>query len=152
MIVDPPVAYEDQTLPVLDVTFHVVTGARVKIGEIRLDGLTRIHEKLVRRRLTIHSGDLYNPNAIEAARRDLQSLGAFAAISVKLGTAVDAGGGVPVTFILRERQRHLVTFNAGYSSDLGGSGGVSWTDRNVIGNADQLKLSASVINLSSSVT
>jgi translocation and assembly module TamA len=98
--VDPPVAFEDQTLPVLDVSFHVEAGPRVKIGEIRLVGLKRVHEKLVRRRLTLRSGQLYNPAAIEAARRDLSTLGPFAAISVELGTA-DASGGVPITFVLR---------------------------------------------------
>src|SRR5579859_307020 len=135
--VDPPVAYEDQTQPVLDVSFHVDPGARVNIGEIRLVGLKRVHEKLVRRRLTLHSGQLYNPAAIEAARRDLTTLGPFAAISVELGTAADATGGVPVTFVVRERPRHAVTVNTAYSTDLGGSGGVTWTDRNVFGNAEQ---------------
>src|SRR5450631_3109347 len=69
--VDPPVAYEDQTLPLLDVSFHVDPGARVRIGEIRLEGLGRVHEKLVRRQLTIHPGQQYSSTAIEAARRDL---------------------------------------------------------------------------------
>lgn len=148
--VDPPVAYEDQTLPVLDVSFHVDAGARVKIGEIRLVGLKRVHEKLVRRRLTLHSGQLYNPTAIEAARRDLSTLGPFAAISVELGTAADAGGGVPITFVLRERARHAVDVKTAYSTDLGGSGGITWTDRNVFGNAEQLKIAATVLNLGGS--
>src|ERR1700722_16993137 len=103
--VDPPVAYEDQTLPVLDVSFHVEAGARVKIGEIRLVGLKRVHEKLVRRRLTLHSGQLFNPSAIEATRRDLLALGPFDAINVQVGTAVDSTGGVPITFALHERKR-----------------------------------------------
>ncbi len=149
--VDPPVAYEDQTLPVLDVTFHVEAGARVKIGEIRFDGLKRVHEKRVRRRLTLRSGQLYNPSAIEAARRDLSTLGPFSAISVQLGTA-DADGDVPVTFFVRERPRHAVTVNTAYSTDLGGSGGITWTDRNVFGNAEQLKITASLINLGGTST
>jgi len=149
--VDPPAAQEDQTLPVLDVTFHVDPGARVNIGEIRLVGLKRVHEKLVRHRLTLRSGQRYNPAAIEAARRDLLTLGPFAAISVELGTAADAGG-VPVTFVLRERARHAVTVNTAYSTDLGGSGGITWTDRNVFGNAEQLKIAASIINLGGSST
>src|SRR6202795_122443 len=150
--VDPPVAFEDQILPVLDVSFHVEAGARVKIGEIRLVGLKRVHEKLVRRRLTLHTGQLYSPTAIEAARRDLSTLGPFAAISVELGTAADADGGVPITFVLRERPRHAVTVNTAYSTDLGGSGGITWTDRNVFGNAEQLKIAASIINLGGSST
>jgi translocation and assembly module TamA len=54
---------------------------------------------------------------------------------------------VPVTFKVRERLRHAIAVSAAYSSDLGGSGGVTWTDRNVFGNAEQLTLAAKVINL-----
>jgi translocation and assembly module TamA len=144
--VDPPVAYEDQTAPVLDVSFRVDAGARVKIGEIHLEGLKRVHEKAVRRRLTLHAGQQYSSSAVEAARRDLLGL-PFAAISIQVGTAVDSTGGVPITFVFRERLRHAVTLNAAYSSDLGGSGGVTWSDRNVFGNAEQLNIAASVLNL-----
>jgi translocation and assembly module TamA len=42
--------------------------------------------------------------------------------------------------------------NAAYSSDLGGSGGVTWADRNLFGNAEQLTLNASVIDLGGSST
>jgi translocation and assembly module TamA len=59
---------------------------------------------------------------------------------------------VPITFVLSERKRHSVTLNAAYSSDLGGSGGVTWGDRNVFGNAEQLNVSASIINLGGSDT
>ena len=48
--------------------------------------------------------------------------------------------------------RHLVTINAAYSSDLGGSGGITWSDRNVFGNAEQLNLSASLTNVGGSAT
>jgi translocation and assembly module TamA len=150
--VDPPVAYEDQSLPVLDVSFRVDAGARATIGEIRFEGLQRVHEKLVRRRLTLRPGRQYSPTAIEAARRDLLSLGPFAAISVEVGKAVDSTGGVPVTFTLRERKRHAVALNAAYSTDLGGSGGVTWSDRNVFGNAEQLTVAASALNLGGSAT
>src|SRR5579859_2247714 len=53
---------------------------------------------------------------------------------------------------MRERLRHGVSLSAAYSSDLGGSGGVTWTDRNVFGNAEQLTLKASVINFGGSDT
>ena len=148
--VDPPVAYEDQTAPLLDVTFHVDAGPRVNIGEIHFDGLKRLHETLVRRRLLLHTGQQFSSSAIEAARKDLLGIAPLAAVSVRIGTAVDATGGVPVTFDFRERRRHTVTFNAAFSSDLGGSGGVTWTDRNLLGNAEQLSIAASVINLGGS--
>jgi translocation and assembly module TamA len=147
--VDAPVAYEDRTEPVLDVSFNAVAGPRVKIGEIHIVGLKRAHEKLVRDRLLVHTGEQFSSTMIERARRDLLSptLGVFAAVTVKVGTDIDANGGVPITFEIRERLRHGVSLNAAFSSDLGGSGGVTWTDRDVFGGAQQLVLSASVINL-----
>ncbi len=148
--VDPPVAYEDQSQPLLDVTFHVDAGPRVNIGEIHFEGLKRIHEKLVRRRLTLKSGQLYSSSAIEAARKDLLGIAPLGSVTVRLGTAVDSTGGVPVTFDFKERPRHAVALNSAYSTDLGGSGGITWTDRNVFGNAEQLAIAASVINLGGS--
>ena len=150
--VDPPVAYQDQALPVLDVSFRVDAGAQVNIGEISFEGLERMHQSRVRRRLTVHTGQRYSPAAIEAARRDLLALGPFGSVTVRIGQAADSTGGVPVTFLVHERKRHAVTFNAAFSSDLGGSGGATWSDRNVFGNAEQLNITANVINLGGSDT
>jgi translocation and assembly module TamA len=150
--VDAPVAYEAADAPVLDLSFHVVAGAKVNIGDIHVEGLQRVHESLVRRRLLLHTGDLYKPSAIEAARHDLLALNVFGQVSVQTGAKADESGGVPVTFKIRERLRHAISLSAAFSSDLGGSGGATWTDRNVFGNAEQLSFAASVINLGGSDT
>jgi len=145
--VDPPVAYEDPDQRVLNVSFHVASGPRVQIGEIRFEGLQRVHETLVRRRLLLHTGESYSADAVEQARKDLLILGVFSAVSVRLGDAPDTLGRVPVTFQMSERPRHAVSLAAEYSSDLGANAGVTWTDRNVRGNADQVDLAAKIINL-----
>jgi translocation and assembly module TamA len=150
--VDPPVADEAADAPVLDLRFHVEEGPKVNIGVVHIEGLQRVHESLLRARLTLHTGDPYSPSAIERARHDLLGLGVFNQVSLDIGTAVDDSGGVPITFKIRERLRHGVSLSAAYSSDLGGSGGVTWTDRNVFGNAEQLTLAARVINLGGSST
>jgi len=142
-----PVAYEDPSAPLLDLDFHVVAGPRVQVGAIRIVGLQRVHESLLRAKLRLHTGDAYSPQAIDRARRDLLSLGVFTAVSVRLGAAADSRGGVPVTFDVHERLRHAASVDAAYSSDLGGSGGITWTDRDVFGNAEQLDLAASVTNI-----
>ncbi|HEY6823997.1 MAG TPA: BamA/TamA family outer membrane protein [Steroidobacteraceae bacterium] len=145
--VDPPVAREDPQQHVLNLTFHVVTGPHVQIGEIRFEGLKRVNERLVRRRLLLHTGEPYSALAVEHARKDLLVLGVFASVSVHLADSADNEGRVPITFQLEERRRHAVSLSGGYSSDLGGSAGVTWTDRNVRGNAEQLTLAATVTNL-----
>ena len=152
--VDPPVAFQDQTEPVLDVTFHVEAGPQLNIGHIYIEGLKRVQESLVRRRLLLHSGELYRANLVEKARADLLSpaLGAFAAINVKVGKEVDDSGGVPITFQVRERMRHTFGLSAAYSTDLGGSGGINWGDRDVSGNAEQFNAAMSVTGLGGSST
>ena len=152
--VDPPVAYEDKTQPLLDVTFHVDIGPRVNIGEIHFTGLKRVHESLLRRRLLLHTGELFRASALERARADLlsQSIGVFAAVSVKVGTSVDATGGVPITFEMRERLRRTFGVSGAYSTDLGGSATLSWGNRNVFGNAEQFSISASITGLGGSAT
>jgi len=149
--VEKPVAYEVPAEHVLNLTFKVNTGPRVSIGTIGIKGLKQVHESLLRRRLLVHSGELYDAAAIEKARQDLLSLGLFTAISVHLGGA-DRDGRVPITFIVHEAKRFTVGVSAAYSSDLGGSVGVNWSDRNVFGNGQELTASATAINLGGSAT
>ena len=150
--VDPPVAYETANAPTLDLRFQVFVGSKAKIGEVRIEGLQRVHEAFVRARLLLHTGDPYSPSAIEKARHDLLGLGVFGQVSLQIGTALDDSGGVPVTFKVRERARHAITLGAAYSSDLGGSATVTWADRNVSGKADVLTLKASGTELGGSDT
>jgi translocation and assembly module TamA len=150
--VDAPVAFEAADAPVLDLSFHVNGGRKVNIGEIHIQGLKRVHESLLRRRLLLHQGDPYKPSSIEAARHDLLALSVFQQVSVQIGSQADESGGVPITFKVTERLRHTIALSAAYSSDLGGSGGATWTDRNVFGNAEQLSLTANITNLGGSDT
>lgn len=150
--VDPPVAYLDPKEHVLNLSFQVTTGPSVDIGEIHLQGLKRVSERLVRRRLLLHTGEPYSAVAVERARKDLLALGVFSTINVQLGQKPDSEGRVPVTFQLRERPRHALSANAAYSSDLGTSAGVRWADRNLRGNAEQLELSAQITNLGGTAT
>jgi translocation and assembly module TamA len=151
--VDEPIAFEDAHEPVLDVTYKATAGPVYQIGEIHIEGLQRMHNAFVQQRLTVHPGDQYSPGRIERARTVLLSLGVFSGVTVQLPKEEDVKEGrVPITFQVSERKRHAVGITAAYSSDLGGSGGATWTDRNVFGNAEQLALTANLINAGGSDT
>ncbi len=143
--VDSPVAILHPAADTLDVRFKVVTGPRVDIGPIRFTGLQRMHETFLRRRLLlVHQGELYQPSKIEAARQALASVGVFSSVQVQAKPALDARGEIPLTFAMQERKLHAVSLNASYSTDLGASAGVTWSHRDLFGNAEQLNLSASL--------
>ncbi|HXL98186.1 MAG TPA: BamA/TamA family outer membrane protein [Steroidobacteraceae bacterium] len=150
---DDPIAYQNAPDALLDVSFKATAGPVYRLGSIHFEGLKRVNEAFVQKRLKLRPGDLYSPSKIERARSDLLALGTFSGISVRLPKEADAQGDtLPVTFDVQERKRHAVSLTAAYSSDLGGSGGATWTDRNVFGNAEQLNLSASIINWGGSAT
>lgn len=150
--VSAPVAYEEPGEHVLDVSYHVVSGPQVDIGTITIAGLHDVHESLVRERLLVHTGERYSPSRIEKARQDLFSLGVFSGVSVRAADALDPEGRIPITFDVQERLKHVVGFTAALSTDLGASGKVTWSNRNVFGNAEQLNLLASVVGIGGSAT
>ena len=151
-VVDPPLAVEVAGEHAIDVTYHVTAGPRVDLGPITITGLRRMNESFVRRRLLLRQGQLYQPSKIEAARQDLAGIGVFSGVVVRTAPKLDAEGELSLTIDVAERKRHAVTFNVAYSTDLGGSVGATWTDRNVFGNAEQLNLSASTTGLGGSDT
>lgn len=47
---------------------------------------------------------------------------------------------LPILITVRERDRHTIGLMAGYSTDLGVGGGVSWEDRNLFGAGEALRI------------
>lgn len=150
--VETPVAVLRPAQQVLDVSYRVAAGPRVNLGPIGLVGTGAVNEGFVRRRLTVHPGERFNPEEIESARQDLLSLGVFSSVSVQAATALDARGTLPLTFRFTERPRNAVTATAAYSTDLGASVGVTYQRRNLFGNAERLDLGAAVTELGGSAT
>ena len=57
---------------------------------------------------------------------------------------------MPLSLDFKEGKVRTVAVQGGYSTDLGGRGGVSWTHRNIFGNAERLRLTALVTGLGGS--
>jgi translocation and assembly module TamA len=150
--VDPPIATEDADALAIDVVFNATTGRHATIGAIRFTGLHNVNEEFVRRRLLLHSGEPYKPSAIDAARQDLLKLGVFSGVTVKAADTIAPDGTLPITFDFQERPGHAVGVTGAYSTDLGASAKVTWSDRNLFGNAEQLDLSAAATGLGGTAT
>ena len=150
--VSAPLATENPGARTLDVGFTAVAGPKVRIGAITLSGLRGVEPGYVRRRLLVHQGDQFSPSAVENARQDLAATGLFTSVFAELGSTLDAGGELPLTFKFVEAKKHLVSLNVAYSTDLGGSAGVTWSDRNMLGAGQQLNLHADVTDLGGSDT
>ena len=140
--VGAPNATLDPAAQSLDVAFEIDAGPQVDLGPITVAGLDRVNESYVRRRLLIHQGERFDPAKIEAARQDLASLGVFATVTAQAATTLDPARQIPIAIDVTERPRHVVAFTAAFSTDLGASAGVTWSHRNLFGNAERLDLGA----------
>ncbi len=150
--VDPPIAWADDDAHVLDVIFTADAGGRAKIGTIYVEGLKGVNESFVRKALQVHTGDLFSPSKIEAARQALVATNVFSGVEVKAADHLDPDGTIAITFDLQERKMHAVALTAAYSTDLGISLSASWSHRNLFGNGEQLNLSAAGNGLGGSAT
>ena len=142
--VGAPDALETPADRVIDVTFHADPGPRVDIGRIEVNGLKATNPRYVQNRLTVHSGQQYDPAAIDAARQDLSNAGIFSAVNASIPDHLDPDGTIPLTYTVSERPRHQIAVNVAYSTDLGPTAGTTFTYRNVFGNAETLTLGAAI--------
>ncbi len=140
--VGAPDVVMDPAAQALDVAYHAEAGPRVDIGVISVDGLKDTHDSYVRRRLLLHPGEPYDPDTIEKARQDLVGAGIFSSVTANAAPALAPDGTLPITFNVRERPRHAVTFDANYSTDFGITGSATFTYRNVFGNGESFTATA----------
>lgn len=140
-----PVAILHPDQDLLDVEFQPDIGPKAAIGPIDFSGLKNVNESYIRRRLLLHQGEPYSPQAIDSARQDLASIGVFSAVRAVPDTALDPQGQLPVKFDLTEAPIHSVDLGAAYSTDLGVNFTTGWHDHNLFGNAEQLNLTGTAL-------
>lgn len=150
--VDKPIATLDTTAKTLAVEIKVDAGPRLDLGWIGFKGVERTDEGFLRRRLLVHSGDRFDPEAIEKARQDFINTGVFSSVRARTGERPDEDGRLPLDFEMAERPLHAVGFNGAWSTDVGGSLSVSWQHRNLFGEAETLNLIGGVAQLGGNST
>ena len=136
----------------MDVTYTAAPGPRLGVGTIRIEGLDRVQEDYVRRRLGLEPGELVTTSRLEQARRDLLAGRVLASARLIPGTSPDPDGHLPLTLEVTERPPRVLRFAGAYSTDEGGSVSGSWTHRNLLGRAEQLTLRADVGTLGAPYT
>ena len=77
-----PVTDTDPESGVVDITFDIQKGRKVKIGRIDISGNDPTFDKVVRREIPINEGDLYSGSGIEESRMRLQRLGFFETVDI----------------------------------------------------------------------
>lgn len=123
----------------IDVTYLVDEGARVYIEDIQILGNDRTRDYVIRREFDMSEGDAYNRVLVQKTRRKIQGLGFFEAvdISTRPGSGPDR-----VVLIVKviEKSTGDISLSGGYSSNGGASGEISFTERNLLGRGQFLRV------------
>jgi outer membrane protein insertion porin family len=114
-------------------------GPRIYIERINITGNVRTKDFVIRREFRLAEGDAFNPLLVDKAKKRLQAMGFFKKVEIKRrpGSAPDR---VVLEVELEEQPTGELSFGAGYSTVEGVIGDVSFTERNLFGNGQFLRL------------
>lgn len=130
----------------VDVTFEVDRGERVFIGKITITGNTRTKDKVLRRELKIHEGELFSGTKKRESRENVMRLGFFDNVDFHQSTSKDAPNVVDIEIRVKERSTGQLVIGAGYASgDIGFTAQAQLSQNNFLGNGQVASFSAQVL-------
>lgn len=126
---------------------RVDSGPVVTMGSIRITGLQRYGERLVRNLNPIRAGAEYDEDELLKFQRRLLSSGYFASAIVGSSPRRDAPADTPILISLVESESRRIELGAGYSTDRSARAQASYRDNNLFDRAWRLSTSLSVDRL-----
>lgn len=137
----------DHEAQAMDVAWVLAPGPAATFAPPIIAGDSSVSRALTGRVAGHLTGQPYTPALQERVRRELMALGAFDSVRVRAAERLDSTGALPVTFTLADRPRNAAGFNLSYETNYGPSGSVYYERRNAFGNAERLRLEATVSRL-----
>lgn len=139
----PKMNVRDDTKTV-DMEYDFEKGNLVYFNEINVIGNTKTHDKVIRRELKIHEGELFNGTRLRESRENVERLGYFAPGEVAFNTVSPKGktDRLNVEITVKERSTGTITLGAGYGSVNGLFFTTQISEINLLGRGQTLSLAA----------
>lgn len=124
----------------IDLGFEIAQGPRVYIEKINISGNSRTLDKVIRRQFRLQEGDAFNRVLIDRSRTRIRSLGFFKEVDVK-----NVPGSQPdrtnLTVNVTEQSTGALQVGLGYSSTTSLLGEISYTEQNLFGRGQNMRIS-----------
>lgn len=139
----PKMNIKDDTKTV-DVEYQFEKGNLVYFGEINITGNTKTYDKVIRRELKIHEGELYSGTRMRQSRENVERLGFFTPGEVLFNTVTVKGRSdlLNVDIVVKERSTGTITLGAGYGSTQGFFFTSTVSEINLMGRGQTLSFAA----------
>ncbi len=145
--VSPSVTENDAEKRV-DIVFNIDKGILVNIERIAISGNTRTRDKVIRRQLEVHEGEVFNSKALRESHDRLQALDFFEDINITPEQTEDPAK-MDMSVKVKEKPTGSFSVGAGYSSIENLMFMAEISQNNFLGRGQRLSLNA---NVSSSQT
>ena len=138
--VNPRTRQDDEQL-LLNIDFQIVKGSPVYIGRIEIRGNNKTHDRIVRREMRLDEGQLYNRRQLKRSQQKIRALDFFETFNLnshrRPGTDL-----LDIDIDVTEKATGSFSVGAGYSNNDGIIGMINVSQRNFLGCAYQVALSA----------
>src|SRR5215472_12361371 len=132
----------DRDMKTMDVTYTLDPGPTERFGPVTIAGLEQLNPAYVEGRIHWQPGALYDASKVEETRRALLESGLFSTVQITPTPNPDNPEEVRMTVEATERVRHTVGAGLAYNTSQGFGARAFWENRNLFGNAENLRLSA----------
>lgn len=127
----------------VDVTFDVDRGEKVYIGKIVVTSNTKTKDKVIRRELKIHEGELFSGSKKRLSRENVVRLGFFDSVEFHQSANKETPNVVDIEVKVKERSTGQLVIGAGYATgNVGFTAQAQLSQNNFLGNGQIASLSA----------
>lgn len=132
----------------VDVIFSFEKGVIAYFGKITMKGNTKTRDKVIRRELRIHEGEMYSGSKLRTSKDNVNRLGFFQPESVVFNTITRKGTDniLDVEISIKERPTGQISLGAGYSTATQGFVQASIAQNNFRGLGQNINMNLSYSN------
>lgn len=100
----------------VDITFEIDKGNKVYLGRINMVGNSKTRDKVLRREIKIHEGELYNETRRRESLNNIKRLGFFEDVTFNTKTPTGRPDIMDIDVVVKERNTGTIQLGAGYSN------------------------------------
>jgi translocation and assembly module TamA len=134
----------DRGTQTMDVTYTLDPGPVMHFGPVAIIGLERLNPAYVEGRVRWQGGEIYDASKVDETRRALIETGLFSTVQITPTADPEHPGEARMTIDATERVHRTIGAGLAYNTSQGFGARAFWENRNLFGNAENLRLSAEV--------
>ncbi len=136
----------------VDVDIRINPGPQLRFAQTSVTGADRVDPAFITYMADLPVGEVFDPEAIEAARDRLLSLGVFRSVAIVEGTEPVDGDRIDVGFAVEEMPRRRLGIGVTFSNVEGAGLEGYWLHRNLFGHAESLRFDFTVSHINPNET